>query len=168
MKGSERLCIFYTVLRSSFGSYALYVINVFHVLVIRFVWTWSYILGYAIWPYWWQRLHPRLSVSILRPPSIRCCSCQCNSASEMNPHLTSFFWKNIQNFDSIRKQFSSKSKNGKQVPNVCFNNRLDVHLCKQMCIVYFVSWWNLIPIYILYDCCRTVYRLLSLNLLFII
>lgn len=78
------------------------------------------------------------------------------------------FLKNIQNFDSIRKQFSSKSKNGKQVPNVCFNNRLGVHLCKQMCIVYFVSWWNLIPIYFLCDCCRTVYKLLSLNLLFII
>lgn len=142
----------------------------FHVLFIYLIClNVIYIPGYAIWPYWWQCLHPRLSVSILRPPSIRCCSCQCDTASEINPHLTSFFWKNIQNFDSIRKHFSSKSKNGKKASNVCFNTySFGVHLCKQMCIVYFVSWWNLIPIYFLYDCCRTVYRLLSLNLLFII
>lgn len=125
-----------------------------------------YILGYAIWPYWWQCLHPWLSVSILRPPSIRCCSCQCDSASEINPHLTSFFWKNIQNFDSIRIFLEIKKWKSKYLMYVLII--VWVHLCKQMCIVYFVSWWNLIPICFLYDCCWTVHKLLSLNLLFII
>lgn len=81
-------------------------------LFIHLYFNTVYSPGYAVWPYWWQCLHPWLSVSILRPPSICCCSCQCNSASQVKPHLTSLLKRSITVLIPLEKQFPRiKSRN---------------------------------------------------------
>lgn len=134
--------------------------------------------GYAVWPYWWQCLHPWLSVSILRPPSICCCSCQCNSASQVKPHLTSLLKKVHHCIDSIRKAISMNQKQKNDV----FTFQVFILLkciCGSKCmfVLYVLSVDETSLLFMSYNCCCIVHNyeisvlliLFScLNLLFII